>query len=206
MLITWPSRSHKQHIRTEAGTRLVPGAASWADAQTVDAVQPGKIVVRRGHQPGGESHCRVELGTGVISAGVCRTRERTMTRQTVQGGEGRCALLKTTASAGVACQLQLRKSTSLATRSITMERFACSLFQRLCASYRTKVLAFAHCSAVQFASDLASRLVVVDGGENGWIGTRISAFDLPWQGSRVNGKMPWCELNLWYHHPCSSAL
>jgi hypothetical protein len=101
-------------------------------------VQPGKIAVRRGH--GGESHCRVELGTGVISRGVCRTRDRTMTRQTVQGGEGRCALLKTTASAGVACQLQLRKSTSLTTKPITMKRFACSLFRRLCASYRTKCL------------------------------------------------------------------
>jgi hypothetical protein len=48
-MITRPVRSQQQHIGTEVGNRMAPEAAGWAEEQTGDDVQPGKIEVRRGH-------------------------------------------------------------------------------------------------------------------------------------------------------------
>jgi hypothetical protein len=68
---------------------MTAGAESRAGWQTVDHVQPGKIVGRRGAPWGeghlGESHIGVAPGTGGISVGVGVSRAVRTTWHTLQG-------------------------------------------------------------------------------------------------------------------------
>jgi hypothetical protein len=84
MVITKLVRRQQQHIGTDVGNRMAPGAAGRAEEQSVVAVQPGKIAIRRRHNGG--SHLDVAPGTGGFNAGFGRSRAIRMTWETIQMG------------------------------------------------------------------------------------------------------------------------
>jgi uncharacterized protein YijF (DUF1287 family) len=61
-------RSQQNDIRNGVGKWMAPVATGSAEEQLVDNVQPGKVMVRRGHYEG--SHVGVAPGTGGIGVWV----------------------------------------------------------------------------------------------------------------------------------------
>jgi hypothetical protein len=79
-----PVRGQFQHSRTEMGNRKASQSTDRTDEQMLDDEQQGKIAGKTGHFR--ESHVRVALGTGGISAGIGKSWSIRMTWQAIQEG------------------------------------------------------------------------------------------------------------------------